>query len=466
MLGKACKARAENIRVEWNVPSSITVKQIPEYIDFIFDEEFLMVYGVLTGNKSDELKGNVTLKYELAGKNYSEKLKFDVENNVSEEVKHFSLHALAAKDYIKQSSQFGHEVNATLKDTITQLSKASGVMSKYTSYVAVDESTQVPIQGPLSYYDVNDSLIEFDPFGPSQPMAFGAPYSGSYQSNSWSGFNFGAIRPKCGNLSSGQATFSAMPLSAPPPPSNAATFSAMSPNAATFSAIPPPPMGGYYASNAVKRSAIPSNTASFSAIPPPLPMGGYCASNAVASSAMPSNAAAFSAIPPLQAQFSQLSTNLMDSYDSTTVNHYSCEGESYSDDLLSLGLPPPLTANNPISKTGCRASVPSHLSLVDLQSASGNWVLTTEFSSELGKKHQNLISSCPTCLALVPLSNDEKMSIWATVLAVCWLTSNRFETVQDELFMIIEKAEKWLSDRLPASITRDQLTQEAKAALS
>ena len=59
---------------------------------------------------------------------------------------------------ITKCNQSHDSVSSTLKDTVTRLSKASGVMSEYTSYVAVDESNQVPVQGHLIYHDMDDSV--------------------------------------------------------------------------------------------------------------------------------------------------------------------------------------------------------------------------------------------------------------------------------------------------------------------
>ena len=48
------------------------------------------------------MKGDFILEYEVEGKNHREKLTFNVTNNDdANEARHFSLRALAAKDYNK-----------------------------------------------------------------------------------------------------------------------------------------------------------------------------------------------------------------------------------------------------------------------------------------------------------------------------------------------------------------------------
>ena len=351
MLEKACKLRAENIGVEWDAPSSIRVKQIPESIDFIFDHEPLALYGVLTDAEAIEMKGNVILVYELEGKSHKEKLTFNVEDHNAVEPKYFTLHALAAKDYITQLNQSYDFVSSTVKDSVTQLSRSSGVISKYTSYVAVDESTQDPVQGPLICHDVHDYL-EFC----------------SVQTG-----NCDMIRAR-----------------------------RMKRSVLKMPKLKLPGLSVFRGKGSVRNRVL--NIASDSSRPDP--SRHYERSYA------------------------------RDKYDTTTEDK--CKADDDSD---------------------------SHFGLVNLQSVSGNWTLTKECCAELGKKQQELASAMPE-YQTASFKKDEKDLIWATVLAVVWLTSERFKSVQEELCMIIEKAKKWLSNHLSVAAAMDQLVQDAKKTLA
>ena len=103
----------------------------------------------------------------------------------------------------------------------------------------------------------------------------------------------------------------------------------------------------------------------------------------------------------------------------------------------------------------------NYLALVALQTASGKWLLTEKFSLEFGKKYRELSKTKPFYL-----SHDDKSAVWATALAIACLAGDAFKSVQDELCMIIKKAEQWLSDHLPSDVKYDQVMKDARKALN
>ena len=414
MLEKACQPRAENIGVKWEVSNSLNIKQIPETIDFIFDDGFLVVYGVVTNAEATALKGDVILEYEVEGKNHENKLTFNVNNSDDpEEARHFSLHALAAKDYITQCNQSNDSVSPpTLKDTVTQLSKTSGVISKYTSYVAVDGSTQVPVQGPLICHDAND------------PMDVSSRSRSRSQRRSRSRSRSRLQRrPRSRSQSRSR--------------SRSRTRSRSGSRSRSRSPYKPRSRGLYHAS----RSPSPYQ-----------PRSRECKR---ALHRSPELELAY------QPRFRARDRSPERSQCRDQARFYFRASPCYYPTSPGNYSPPGYSP-----ATYSRNSVSKHIGLIDLQSVSGNWALTKEFSAVLGKKRKDFLLALPQSLSTVSSEVCEKESVWATVLAVIWLKSQEFQSVQDELRMIIEKAEKWLLSHLPAGVTRDELAQDARNVLA
>ena len=431
MLQKACKARARNITVKWSLSNDVKIVQIPEKTDYVYDEEFLVVYGVITNPKAKQMTGNVSLQYSIGGNERKEDLTFIIEDLTEEVSKHFTLHALAAKNYFTHFDLQHDNVTIASKDELVKLSKASGVMSKYTSYVAVDEGTQVPVEGPMICYDFSNDIS-------NTRQAFRCLSSAVYQQSltldALSGFETRSAAVVCS--------------------SRAFLRSAKRTSKSGWS-LPKFKMPSFPSFN-LFGSSQPSQKVEARKEEVARDRGVKCASSSVARE--------YECLKSAPSSLARRS-NKLDMYD-PTIEDFSSD-EELDKDLHHLDEVECMVANSAVSGySATKSSNPSHFGLVSLQSASGKWALTKEFSSELGIIYEKLTSNMPSYLSQTSLKADDKYAVWATVLAIVWLTSKQFDSVQDELCMIIEKAEMWLLKNTPTGVTRDQIVQDARKILA
>ena len=148
----------------WDLAHGWTVHQIPSSLPPLFSGDRLVVYGLLkpSENASQEGTNEVRLQSTL-GKD--EKMKHlrtfptpptasacdtNRESNLS-----FFLHRLAAKTFIKVKQDDisgmynGEQEFEEAKTSIISVSKSANVVSKFTSFVAVDKDNHQPVSGPL-----------------------------------------------------------------------------------------------------------------------------------------------------------------------------------------------------------------------------------------------------------------------------------------------------------------------------
>ena len=131
--------------------------QIPSSLPPLFSGDRLVVYGVLKAseNENEGDDNEVRLEGMLGSDEKVEHLvKFSSLPIAVENKGHALLHQLAAKSFIQENQDgysernYGQEFEET-KRSIISISKTANVVSKLTSFVAVDKDSNQPVTGPL-----------------------------------------------------------------------------------------------------------------------------------------------------------------------------------------------------------------------------------------------------------------------------------------------------------------------------
>ena len=166
-LKRALQPVISDVSIAWDLAEGWTVHQIPSSLPPLFSGDRLVVYGILkpSENASQDGKMEVRLQGTLGKEEKMEHLitfstpsttsVFDagVDCNSSAFVHH-----LAAKGFIQVqqddvSNKYGQELEEA-KSPIISVSKSANVVSKFTSFVAVDKENHQPVSGPLSKHVV------------------------------------------------------------------------------------------------------------------------------------------------------------------------------------------------------------------------------------------------------------------------------------------------------------------------
>ena len=92
---------------------------------------------------------------------------------------------------------------------------------------------------------------------------------------------------------------------------------------------------------------------------------------------------------------------------------------------------------------------PAVLSLISLQKASGAWDLTDQLVSLCSTSRDALITACP---AEIAIDTAEGKLLWATALALV-LLMGKFSDQKDEWEMIAEKGKNWMKKNLSTAVT-------------
>ena len=141
-----------NVYVAFNLtqPKTKTTYQCPNEFPTIYAGEKMVVYGLAdVPNDQREIQGTATLSGEILGKHFRHEVPFSSQLNPTEHTGTYPAHRLAAKALISDWQDAGNS-----KETITSLSVESSVISSYTAFIAVDEESSKPIEGPLQAWDI------------------------------------------------------------------------------------------------------------------------------------------------------------------------------------------------------------------------------------------------------------------------------------------------------------------------
>ena len=157
-LKHAMQPAVTNTSVRFDLPFGYNAKVVPESVPPIFLGERTIIYGImkksLEGKVISGSKGSVTLKGELLGGKIEHKVEFQLPREGNVGVDSVStIHHLAGKSLIKEYER-NESPGRGNKAEIVKLSCESGVISKYTAFIAIDEEQKEPVKGSLQTWDV------------------------------------------------------------------------------------------------------------------------------------------------------------------------------------------------------------------------------------------------------------------------------------------------------------------------
>ena len=173
----------------WKLDKGWTVQQIPSSLPPLFSGDRLVVYGVLkaSGNKKSgsglnevRLTGNAEnddeVDHIIQFASPATEDSWDTEARTEEGI---LLHQLAAKNSIQEKQDDVSESGDSgprsekAKSYVISISKSANVVSKLTSFVAVDKDSREPVSGPLKKQVVNlDSMLDGMKLALSGPQNF------------------------------------------------------------------------------------------------------------------------------------------------------------------------------------------------------------------------------------------------------------------------------------------------------
>ena len=271
--------------VAWDLTEGWTVQQVPSSLPPLFSGDRLVVYGLLKPSENAKHGMNkVLLRGTLGNEEKMEHfISFStppVRNAYFMDSKTNSsvlLHCLAAKTFInvKQDDISGMWEIQREKSSIVSVSKSTNVVSKFTSFVAVDEESHQIVSGPLRKQFVPSFASQVMGFSQQCFKTLGVVHSacdsqlfGQPKGMGGSGLSYEGsstlLGAKCLKSSAGGARFKSQSSTffggapPPPPPLAAAIYGGGHPGA------PPPPFGDTLQHAALppllsKKAAPPSN---------------------------------------------------------------------------------------------------------------------------------------------------------------------------------------------------------------
>lgn len=160
-----------DVSVSWDLGKGWAVHQIPSSLPPLFRGDRLVVFGLLTpphGDSADEAGKDLNFQARLQGSLGQKRAVIDHVIRFSamlakdhDQSLHGALHRLYAKCLIQEKQDEYHEcyddpwrqrnegeVDA-IRDSVIYVSRAANVISKFTSFVAIDKDSHQPVSGPL-----------------------------------------------------------------------------------------------------------------------------------------------------------------------------------------------------------------------------------------------------------------------------------------------------------------------------
>ena len=141
-----------DVELKFSVPAGVEVLQAPSKIPPVFNGEKLVLYGWLKGGAGKSGQGTAVLRGKTLGSDVEHSIDFQL-GGESPSSDTPIVHQLAAKSLI-QDWQSSEKEKSKRKAAIIKLSIESSVVSCHTSYVAVDEDQDKPIEGAIKTYDL------------------------------------------------------------------------------------------------------------------------------------------------------------------------------------------------------------------------------------------------------------------------------------------------------------------------
>jgi len=173
-----------DVNIAWDLGKSWTVHQIPSFLSPLFIGDRLVVFGLLkpslgsnageAGAASKETHAHARLRGSFgnsAAIDHVIHFTATLAKN-HDQAHHGTLHCLSAKcliqgkqdDYHDSSRRWINDEKEAIKDSVIRTSKAANVISKFTSFVAIDKDNCQPVSRPMKppmhmfFYEASDTL--------------------------------------------------------------------------------------------------------------------------------------------------------------------------------------------------------------------------------------------------------------------------------------------------------------------
>ncbi|XP_048836959.1 von Willebrand factor A domain-containing protein 5A-like [Brienomyrus brachyistius] len=160
----------EDISVKWNIPADISVTPLSPLPNVLFQNQRAILYFQLTGQRSGNISGSVSLHYTLDKKVVENTLTLNMK---PKEDSSMLIHRLGARKAILALEERGKVGKKTKKKRAVKLSIQSGVSSSYTAFIAVNTENKQPIKGPLLCRNIKSMM-----FSPPPGCSLSLPPSG------------------------------------------------------------------------------------------------------------------------------------------------------------------------------------------------------------------------------------------------------------------------------------------------
>ncbi|XP_036820661.1 von Willebrand factor A domain-containing protein 5A isoform X4 [Oncorhynchus mykiss] len=149
-----------DISVKWNVPKEVSVTPLSPPIRVLFQGHRALLYAQLTGERSGDTEGSVTVKYSLAKQPVENQLSFSLK---PAEDTGMTVHRLGARTLIQSLEVEEREQDGGkegVKEKVIELSIQSGVSSAFTAFIAIHKRDGEALQGQLLRRHVPTPMLD------------------------------------------------------------------------------------------------------------------------------------------------------------------------------------------------------------------------------------------------------------------------------------------------------------------
>lgn len=156
-MKKALQPSVTDVELKFSVPRGVEVLQAPSKIPPVFNGEKVVLYGWLKGGSGKSGSCSAVLRGKMLGSDVEHQIDFQLKETTPSSSTDSAaiVHQLAAKSLIKDWESEKDKKKAA----IIKLSIESSVVSSHTSYIAVDEEQNKPIEGAIKTYDLTAGMV-------------------------------------------------------------------------------------------------------------------------------------------------------------------------------------------------------------------------------------------------------------------------------------------------------------------
>ncbi|KAJ7365508.1 von Willebrand factor A domain-containing protein 5A [Desmophyllum pertusum] len=168
-LKRALQPVISDVNIAWDLAKGWTMHQIPSSLPPLFSGDRLVVYGVLKSSQNANEGGHNQVRLQgMLGNDEKVDHAITFSTRPTTNTRDIGLgtkgnvlvHQLAAKSLIQVKQDDHSETRSSgkefeeAKSSIISISKSANVVSKFTSFVAVDKDSNQPVSGPLTKHVV------------------------------------------------------------------------------------------------------------------------------------------------------------------------------------------------------------------------------------------------------------------------------------------------------------------------